>query len=272
MSRGRKIRGLVFFLVVAAGVVYASSRVVEVSGEKSSRRSEYAVLDHIMERQTDAGDSELMKNFNEQAIRELHRHFHHLPEVKEIDTAHQSQCLMCHSLLPHSKNEKIRVMLNMHSDFLNCETCHYQKEMTNVRHVWFDMGIDDEITRGPRFGTHYDEETGLLEGTDNHISKITPVLAGQGGEEILFMSQSHPMAVDYMEIKDKLTPGQREQAKKKFHGKIEPKGWACRECHKPQGVLDLKELGFSERRSGEIENLEIVGMFDKYEVFYLPRW
>jgi len=272
MTRARKIRGFVLFVAVAAGVVFATTRIVEVSGEKSSRRSEYAVLDHIIERQAEVGDSELLKDFNEQVIRELHRHFHHLPDVKEIDSAHQSQCLMCHSLLPHSKNEKIRVMLNMHSDFLNCETCHYQKQPENVRHVWFNMGIDNEITQGARFGTYYDEETGLLEGTDNHISKITPVLNEGGQEEVLFMSQSDPMAQDYIRVKDRLTPGQREQAKKKFHGKIEPKGWACRECHKPQGVLDLKSLGFSDRRAGEIEHLEIVGMFDKYEVFYLPRW
>jgi hypothetical protein len=272
MTRAGKIRNFFLFAAVAAGVVFAASRLVEVSGEKSSRRSEYAVLDHILERQADAGDSELVKDFNEQVIRELHRHFHHLPDVKEIDPAHQSQCLMCHSLLPHSKNEKIRVMLNMHSDFLNCETCHYQKQQEDVAHTWFNMGIDDETTRGARFGTHYDEETGLLEGTNNHISKITPVLNGGDKEEILFMSQSHPMALDYIGVKDRLTPGQREQAKKKFHGKIEDKGWDCRECHKPQGVLDLQALGFSERRAREIENLEIVGMFDKYEVFYLPKW
>jgi hypothetical protein len=39
-----------------------------------------------------------------------------------------------------------------------------------------------------------------------------------------------------------------------------------------EGVLNLAALGFSERRTREIENLEIVGMFDKYEVFHLPRW
>jgi hypothetical protein len=272
MTRAKKIRGFFLFVLAGAVVVIVSNRLVEISGEKASRRSEYAVMDRLTSRQTDAGDSALVKEFNEQVIRELHRHFHHLPEVKEIDTGHQSQCLMCHSLLPHSKNEKIRVMLNMHSDFLNCETCHYQKQRDQIRYRWFDMGIDNDITRGSKFGTHYDEETGLLDGTENHISKITPAL-GQGDKsEILFMAQSHPMAQDYIQVKDRLTPGQREQAKKKFHGGIESKGWACRECHKKEGVLDLGALGFSERRAREIENLEIVGMFDKYEVFHLPKW
>ncbi len=270
-----KAKGPIAFLVlvgVFGGVVLLSTHVVDLSHEKASRRSEYAVLDHILSRQADLGESALVKEFNEQLIRELHRHFHHLPEVEEIDTQKQSQCLMCHSLLPHSKNEKIRVMLNMHSDFLNCETCHYKKEQDTIQHTWFNMGVDNEITQGPRFGTHYDPDTGMLMGTDNHISKITPYRIKNGQKDILFMSQGHQMAQDYIEVKDRLTSGQRDQAKKKFHGEIEGKGWACRECHKSEGVLELKDLDFSSRRAREIENLEIVGMFDRYEVFHLPKW
>ena len=272
MIKAKSLKGFILFLGVCAGVVFLSTRIVEKSHEKASRRSEYAVLDHIQSQQVDLGDSELVKEFNEQLIRELHRHFHHLPDIEEIDTIHQSQCLMCHSLLPHSKNEKIRVMLNMHSDFLNCETCHYKKEQDSIEYKWFDMGIDNEITRGSKFGTQYDPDTGMLQGTDNHISKITPVRKREGPPEIIFMSQGHQMAADYIQVKDKLTSGQREQAKKKFHGEIDSKGWDCRECHKKEGVLDLNPLGFSKRRINEVENLEIVGMYDRYEVFHLPNW
>ena len=263
---------MLIFACICAGVAFMSTRIVKESHKKASRRSEYAVFDSIMAKQTDLGESELIKEFKEQRIRELHRHFHHLPDVKEIDSQHQSQCLMCHSLLPHSKNEKIRVMMNMHSDFLNCETCHYKKEKESIQYLWYDMGIDNEITRGPQLGIRYDSETGMLEGMDNHISKITPQLVVGQKKEIAFMPQSHPMAEDYIKVKDKLTSGQRDQAKKKFHGDIDGKGWACKDCHKESGVLDLRALGFAERRIKEIENLEVVGMYDKYEVFYLPKW
>ncbi len=274
MIKAKSITGLIILVCICAGVILLSSRIVDVSHEKASRRSEYAVLEHIQARQSaDLGDSELVKEFNEQLIRELHRHFHHLPAVEDIDTKKQSQCLMCHSLLPHSKNIKIRVMLNMHSDFLNCETCHYKIKPENTHYTWFDMGVDNEITKGPKFGTHYDEATGMLEGMDNHISKITPYhINGEDSKEILFMAQGHKMAQDYIKVKDKLTPGQRDLAKKKFHGEIDSKGWECRQCHKRQGVLKLEKLNFSERRKLEIENLEIVGMYDRYEVFHLPNW
>jgi len=269
-TKGLKI--LILFLCISAGIVFLSIRFVKISHEKASHRSEYAVIDHILSRQADLGESELVKEFNEQLIRELHRHFHHLPDTKDIEPKYQSQCLMCHSLLPHSKNEKIRVMLNMHSDFFSCETCHYKKEREIIQYTWYNMGIDNEITRGPKFGTRYNPETGMLKGADNHISKITPLLASKEKKEIFFMSQDHQLAKDYMKIKDRLTPGQRDQAKKKFHGDIDGKGWDCRECHRKNGVINFNALGFSPRRIVEIENLEIIGMYDKYETFHFPKW
>ena len=263
----------VLFLGMVAGVVIGSNRLVSVSREKASKKSEFAVIERVHLKRLGEGDkSALVQEFREQRIREVHEHFHHLPELKELDRQHQSQCLMCHSLLPHSKNERIRVMMNMHSDFLNCETCHYKKDHARIRYEWYDMGIDNEITRGPKFGTHYDALTGMLEGTKNHISKITPIRSSDGGEEILFMSQDHPMARDYLRVQDRLSPGDRDVAKKRFHGEIDSKGWACQECHRKEGILNFRELGFSDRRIEELENLEIVGLFEKYEVFHLPKW
>ena len=273
MVTKKGLRGLVLFLLIASGMVIASNYLLKVSEEKASRKSEFAVIERIQREQLDEmSTSGLVKEFAEERIREIHEHFHHLPDIEEVDLEHQSQCLMCHSLLPHAKNERIRVMMNMHSDFLNCETCHYKKGGDSLEHVWYNMGIDTELTGGPKFGTHYDPATGMLQGMKNHISKITPVRRVEGKEELLFMPQGHPMAQDYLLVKDKLSPGDRDVAKKKFHGEIDSKGWDCRECHRKDGVLSLKDLGFSDRRMQELENLEIVGLFEKYEVFHLPKW
>jgi hypothetical protein len=267
------MRGFVLFLLIASGMAIASNYLLKVSKEKASRKSEFAVIERIQLGQLDElSKSVLVKELTEKRIREIHEHFHHLPDIVDVDLEHQSQCLMCHSLLPHAKNERIRVMMNMHSDFLNCEACHYKKEPDSLSYVWYNMGIDTELTRGPKFGTHYDPSTGMLQGMKNHISKITPVGKVDGKKELLFMPQSHPLARDYLRVKDKLSPGDRDVAKKRFHGQIESKGWTCRECHRKDGVLPLKGLGFSDRRIQELEHLEIVGLFEKYEVFHLPKW
>ena len=217
MVTRKGVRGFVLFLLIASGVVIASNQLVKVSREKASRKSEFAVIERIqLEQMDEMSKSVLVKEFTEQRIREIHEHFHHLPDIEEIDLAHQSQCLMCHSLLPHSKNERIRVMMNMHSDFLNCETCHYKKDVDTLEYSWFNMGIDNELTRGPKFGTHYDPETGMLQGMKNHISKITPARHVGNKEELLFMPQGDPMAQDYLRVKDILAPGDRDVAKKRF--------------------------------------------------------
>ena len=273
MTRAKGLIQLILFVMICSLVVLVSIRIVKVGREKASHRSEFTTLERLRSEQTDAmSKSALVQEFNEQRIRQLHQRFHHLPDEPEIDPPHLSQCLMCHSLLPHSKNEKIRVMMNMHSDFLNCETCHYKKDRETITYIWYNMGIDNEVTRGDNFGTSYDPVTGMLQGTENHISKITPVRTVEGEKVILFMPQSDPVARDYLTVQDKMSPGQREVAKQKFHGEIDGKGWTCRECHKEKGILNLHDLGFSDRRIQEIENLEIVGLFEKYEVFHLPQW
>ena len=270
--RQGQVRKYLIFLVILAGVVLLSIQLVKLSHRKASHRSEFAVLDRLREGRKDASSrSGLVKEFREQLIREVHDHFHHLPDAPEIDAQHQSQCLMCHSLLPHSKNERIRVMMNMHSDFLNCETCHYKKDRGSLRYVWYDLVPDEMLTSGPKFGTDYDPETGMLLGTENHFSKITPARIVDGTTETLFMPQSHALAKDYLAVKDHLTPGEREMAKKKFHGDIDGKGWACKDCHQKDGVLPFAELGFAPQRVQGLENLEIVGLFEKYEVFHLPN-
>ncbi|MEW6441531.1 MAG: hypothetical protein AB1640_11415 [bacterium] len=274
MRKGRGARAFIFFAAVLGGVVLLSDWLVKASQKRASRKSEFAVIERVQSRQLGVTDkSDLVRQFREESIREVHEHFHHLPSLREAEPQHQSQCLMCHSLLPHSKNERIRVMMNMHSDFLSCETCHYKAERESLRYIWYDLATGMEVTQGPRFGTGYDPETGMLSGAEDHRSKITPVRVREGRREPVFMSQDDPVARDYLLVRDHLTPGQRELAKNRFHGQIDGKGWTCKECHRAAGgVLDLQGLGFEARRIQDLESLEVVGLFEKYDVFYLPKW
>jgi hypothetical protein len=71
-------------------------------------------------------------------------------------------------------------------------------------------------------------------------------------------------------VRDKLTPEQREGVKNQFHQNIKPKGHECKVCHSKQSILNFKRLGFSEKRTADLEQLNITGMLAKYEQFYLP--
>jgi hypothetical protein len=214
-------------------------------------------------------ESPILKEFSEHRKSEEHRHFHHLVEYSEIPENKRPVCYICHSNLPHSKTQKIRAMLNMHTNFIACETCHLEKkEGEPIEYQWFSP-MDKDV-QGPYFGTSYDPETGELIHVKDHFSKIVPYFKDNGALRAMLHMQQGEMAKDYMKVRDKLTPEQREGVTKKFHADIRPKGPECHTCHASNGILNFKKLGFSEKRIVDLENLSIKGIITKYDQFYLP--
>jgi hypothetical protein len=216
-----------------------------------------------------AKESPILKEFKQHRTAEEHQHFHHIVDYPELPEAQQPTCYICHSKLPHSKTKKIRAMLNMHTNYIACETCHLDiKEKDSVEYQWYSTL--EKNPAGPFFGTSYDPETGELRQVKDHFSKIAPFYKrGEELEPTLHMQQGE-MARDYVSVRDKLTPEQREGVTKKFHADIRPKGPECQTCHASAGILDLKKLEFSEKRIIDLENLSIKGMITKYDEFYLP--
>jgi hypothetical protein len=78
------------------------------------------------------------------------------------------------------------------------------------------------------------------------------------------------MAREYVNVRERLSPEQRDVYKMKFHGNIKDKGHTCETCHAPKGILDYKALGFSEKRTADLQFLNIKGMITKYEEFHIP--
>lgn len=200
---------------------------------------------------------------------EIHRHFHNIVKFPQISESQRPACYICHSDYPHSKNKKVRSLLNMHTQYFVCETCHIKEnENRTVVFKWYNPLNNNPS--GPFFGTHYDPETGNLEQVEDLISRIAPYYKKDGKLESAVQVQNAPLARDYLKVRDDLTPEQRDVYKKKFHGNIKPKGYECEACHAKRGVLDLEELGFSENRIVDLQQMNVKGMITKYEEFYLP--
>ncbi len=201
---------------------------------------------------------------------EVHRHFHNIVEHPQLPEKERPVCYICHSDYPHSKSKKVRALLNMHTQFSVCETCHIEeKEQTNMLYKWYNPFSDNPT--GPFFGTSYSPENGNLVQVEDKVSKIAPYFKKGDITESAIQVQEAPLAQDYMKVRDQLTPEQRDGVKKKFHVNIKPKGHECKTCHKEKGVLDFKQLGFAENRIVDLEQLNISGMITKYETFYLPN-
>jgi hypothetical protein len=200
---------------------------------------------------------------------EEHRQFHHFAEAPQLPEALRPTCYICHSNLAHNKTKKIRCMLNMHTNYLACDTCHLKKaEGKTVVYKW--SSPVEKSPRGPFFGTAYDPKTGELEMVNDHFSKIAPFYEESGQLMAIAHKEDAALARDFVKIQDRLTPEQRKDQTQRFHVDTQAKGPDCQTCHSTKSILDFKALGFSPKRTIDIEELNIKGIITKYDEFYLP--
>ena len=216
----------------------------------------------------------LLVKLREERNTERLRHFHNVPLVNKVLLGKKSICFSCHGDYPHSKEPMIRTLMNMHTQFAGCMTCHNDprkiKEST-LSFEWLNYsGIE---VKGKPFGISKDEKTGYLSTTDDYYSKIV-VYTNQGNEKkLLEITEDTQEAKEFLAIRDKLTDIDKEAIKKGFHRNVMPKGRFCSRCHtdEKKSYLPFRKLGFSDRRISDVTNLNIIGLVEKYKTFYMPN-
>jgi cytochrome c553 len=186
-------------------------------------------------------------------------HFHLVDEYVSPSEHMPPICLTCHGTYPHSKEEKVRSILNFHGGFIACSVCHARDEPG--RKLIYFAWVDRE--RGS-ISRQVEGEYG------KYSAKIFPVQMMEGVRTRVFRPVSEEAAKQYVKYKDQYTPDQIAQAKAKLHEHISPKPVFCSECHKKEGYLDFNRLGFPKQRIDHLNSTEIVGMIEKYKKFYLP--
>ncbi len=254
---------IVLIMVVLAGVIHHLTLSPHGPGLLRSLLTKYA------EKQK----SELLDHARRLEEAEIHRHFHNpVDELPRLSENLRSVCFICHSDFPHSKNKRIRALMNIHTQFFVCETCHIKKsDDMPVIYKWYNPL--EERPKGPFYGTSYDPATGCLSIGEDPLAKIAPFLKSEESGKLIpaIQIQDAPMAKDYMKIRDKLSPEMREGIKNKFHEKIKPQGHECFKCHTENSILHFKELGFTRSRILNLIQLDVVGMLQRYDEFYLPE-
>ncbi len=232
------------------------------------------LADHLGFSRTSDDRPQLLKQLKEQRFTERMRHFHNEPEQDLVNLGKKQVCFYCHGDYPHSKQQMVRTLLNMHTQFIGCMTCHTDPRKVpeeQYRFKWLNYsGID---VTGPPFGTSNDADTGFLVETDDLYSKIV-VYAGDGDEQrLLEITEDLDEVQEFLQIRESLSDQDREALKKRFHTLVSPKGRFCSRCHtqEQESFLPFRELGFSEQRLFDVTNLNLIGIVDKYREFYLPR-
>ena len=216
----------------------------------------------------------LIQELKLQRVTERNRHFHNEPVVDLLNLGEKSVCFSCHGDYPHSKEPMIRTLLNMHTQFAGCMTCHSNPEkidQESLSFAWLNFsGI--EVTGKP-FGIDVDPNTGYLQETDDFYSKIVAYRKTAEGNVSLETYETDPKVQEYLAIKDQLSNADLDAVKKSYHKIVSSKGRLCSLCHtaEDKSYLPFRELGFSDNRIDDVTNLNIIGIIEKYKKFYLPN-
>jgi len=217
---------------------------------------------------------QILKKIKYQRFSETQRHFHNVPTENKVDMGKKPVCFECHGDYPHSKQRMVRTLLNMHTQFAGCMTCHIDpRKKPEEKYTFRWLNYSGIEVQGPPFGTDIDPKTGYLIDTDDYFSKIVVYSSEQGKEELLEITEDNIDAKDFLEHKDKLSDEDKQAIKKSFHALVMPKGRFCTRCHasEEKSYLPFRKLGFSEQRIESVTNLNIVGIVEKYREFYMPN-
>ena len=217
---------------------------------------------------------EILKKLKEHRFAEEMRHFHNVPTEELVNLGKKQACFYCHGDYPHSKTRMIRTLLNMHTQFIGCMTCHVDERKLpeqNYSFTWLNYsGI--KVT-GPHYGTSINTDTGFLVETDDLYSKIVVYTDIDGERKLLEPVEDDPEIQEFLAVKDSLVQTDKEAMKKRMHTLVRRKGRFCTRCHAEENksYLPFRALGFSEQRVADVTNLNIIGIVNKYKEFYFPN-
>ncbi len=215
----------------------------------------------------------LLAKLKAERTAETVRHFHHYPPQMFATQGKKNVCFYCHGDYPHSKEPMVRTLLNMHTQFVACMTCHADARQVpedSLELHWLNYsGI---AVKGKPYGIDIDPKTGSLAETDDYYSKIVAYAKHDKGEILLEITADDPRAREFAKVRDQLSDPDRDAIKKTFHKLVSPKGRFCSRCHanEGRGFVPFRALGFSERRARDLTHLNIIGLVEKYREFYLP--
>jgi len=197
----------------------------------------------------------------------------HRKEQSAITTLQDpSSCRICHELYPHSENNMVRGLLNLHTGFMVCEVCHLNK--AKFPGAYFDWnGAEIAEFSGEPYGTFYNPNLKKARKSKHFISRISVFLPVGGQKKSLVNTQDSVEAKDFVRSVTSLMPAEKEKRLEFFHRNINRKeiSVACDECHSASSILDFQKLGFDEKTTNNLVNLNIKGLVTKYKTFYFPK-
>jgi cytochrome b subunit of formate dehydrogenase len=207
----------------------------------------------------------------DQERKQVHDHFHQLTEDINLEAwAEKSACIACHSPYPHGKNLQALAVMNLHTEFMTCHSCHLRvTEGEEIRFGW--VNPTGSKSKAEPYGVRIDPATGLFAETENHFSKLTPFKKIGGEWKAVTSAADVDRALTYMEAQEKYSEAEKQALVDRLHEGTELKEFIrCSLCHSKNGIMNFKELGFQPARINQLQKMEMGGMLTNYDTFYFP--
>ncbi len=189
--------------------------------------------------------------------------FHKRGDVKA--SLEYSTCTPCHQLPPHTKSVRTRTFMNMHTQFISCESCHFRPKDKTLSYQWEDVRDGTRIqakTKLFRQVTSHEEKPEERAKSIHAYYKITPFYQ----DETVVLRKDNQFAQESRRLWEKGTELEKIERRALIHAPLEEKGPECSACHdKKNQLLDLAELGANTYQKNKIYNNIIAQFFERYK-------
>ena len=208
----------------------------------------------------------------EQEREQIHDHFHQITEDIKLEVwGNRSTCIICHSPYPHGKNLRATAVMNLHTEFMTCYSCHLKvAETEEVQFGWIDPRGHTAETAS--YGVQTNAFSKPITLGENTLSKLTPFRKIDAVWEPITAEKDVDSALRYIEGKENNPPEVNKAIEDTLHRRTELKEFIrCSRCHSEKGILNFKELGFEPERVQQLQKMEIGGIFTNYDTLYFPE-
>lgn len=190
----------------------------------------------------------------------------HVRKAKPINDS-KAYCTECHSPIPHVKRLRSRAFLNMHTDYIACETCHFRPQSPALHYVWYDYAQEKIIAGNPNLLHAGHKATDKLLPSRTGQLKIIPVLPDQ----MVIATREHSAAKALYQDWKAADKTRKATLKAQYHQPLQTKGPECKACHTgnlagtQKSLLDLAVLGATPAQRTAIVQNSIADFFAHYQ-------
>jgi len=191
----------------------------------------------------------------------------HKRDEWEKDSLSLTFCTGCHLSPPHTKNLRARAFLNMHTEFIACETCHLRPENVKFNYQWLDYRSKQIVKPSTELFRQYinmddtpKEAEEKIRKTDVMI-KISPFY----NNEMALILRDHGFAQKSLTIWKDGEFEDKVNQRAKIHAPLKEKGPECGDCHQTKApLLDLKALGANKMQIRSMQRHIVPQFFKRY--------